>query len=162
MVQKRRKQGRVKTSKLPLKREFSAGGAVYKRKKKETLWLIIKPKSYERWQLPKGMIDKGETSLKAAVREVKEEGGVVVKAGEKIDAIQYFFVFEGKKVFKTVTYFLMEYQKESKAGPDKNEIDEVAFLSFKEAFNKLSFKADKDILSKAKETLNRGIQGNLV
>ena len=144
-----------------LVRGFSAGGVVFKKDGRGFRWLIIKPAGTNRWQLPKGRIDKGEGSETAALREVEEEGGVEVKLVKKIGASQYFFTFQGQKIFKTVVYFLMEYLSDTKDGYD-HEVDETLFLPFKEAYEKLTFKDDKEILKRAKEILDSGIQGSFV
>lgn len=143
-------------------RQFSAGGAVYKTSKdKKVKWLLIKPVGTDRWQLPKGQIDKGEKTINTALREVKEEGGVETKIIQKIGSSSYFFVLKNTKIFKTVTYFLMEVVKKTKEGHD-NEIDEVTFREFEEAFGLLTFKDDKNILKKAKEILESPIQKTLI
>lgn len=90
-----------------------------------------------------------------------EEGGVDVRLVDKIGTSQYFFVFKGQKIFKTVIYFLMEYAGDKKEGHD-HEVAEVAFVDFDEAFGKLTFKDDKEMLKKGREILERGIQENLL
>lgn len=154
-----KKSLRARSSKLI--REFSAGGAVFKRGNNNFSWLIIKPKDTDRWQLPKGKIEKGESSQFAAMREVKEEGGVKVKVLDKIGSSSFFFVLKGEKIFKTVAYFLMEWVNDTKKGHDW-EVDEAKFFPFDEASKKLTFKDDKNILKKAKTLLDQGIQENLV
>jgi 8-oxo-dGTP pyrophosphatase MutT (NUDIX family) len=149
------------TSKKKVIREFSAGGAVFKKTKKGLVWLLIKPRGHDRWQLPKGRLEKGESSSEAAEREVEEEGGVDIKVLKKIDNSQYFYVWEREKRFKIVAYFLMEFLKNKKDGHDE-EIDEVKFVSFKEAFKMLTFKDDKRILFRAKELFEEGIQESLI
>ncbi|MFZ5932742.1 MAG: NUDIX hydrolase [Patescibacteria group bacterium] len=144
-----------------LVREFSAGGVVFKKTPKSFLWLIIKPAGTDRWQLPKGRIDAGETSGKAAIREVEEEGGVKVRPIKKLGTSQYFFTFEDKRIFKTVSYFLMEYLQDNLGGHD-HEVEETLFLPFRDAYEKLTFKDDKKMLGKAERTLGQGIQENLV
>ncbi len=148
-----------KTQKV--KRAFSAGGIVFKEEKGENLFLIIKPAGFDRWQLPKGLIDEGETSKDTAVREVEEEGGVEAEILDKLGISSYFFVWEGKRIFKSVTYFLMKYIKDTGKNHDE-EVDEVLFVPFKEAYEKLTYKDDKNILEKAKEKIKQGIQENLV
>jgi len=147
------------TSQKPLKREFSAGGVVFKQG--ENTWLIIKPAGSDRWQFPKGRIDDGESSKNAALREVMEEGGVEASVVEKIGTQKYIYFWEGDRVFKTVTLYLMKYLKDGKHGHDK-EVDETAFLPFQEAHNRLTFDNDKKLLAKAKDLLGRGIQENLI
>ena len=149
MAKRTKKQGTVK--------EFSAGGVVFKNGK----WLIIKPTGTKRWQFPKGKIDKKESFKDTALREVEEEGGVRVEIIEKIGNTQYFFVLKGKKIFKTVTFYLMKYLGDTKEGHDW-EVEEAIFVSYKEALEKLSFKDDKKMLKRAKSTLDRGIQENLI
>ena len=38
--------------------------------------LLVKRLRYNDWSLPKGKLDPGETPLKAAIREVREETGI--------------------------------------------------------------------------------------
>src|SRR3990167_6716077 len=94
-----------------LGREFSAGGVVYK----GNLWLLratapseLFPKIH--WTLPKGLIDKGESSQTAAIREVGEETGVEAKIIRKIGYAKYVYKHpENGRIFKEVTFYLMEY-----------------------------------------------------
>lgn len=144
-----------------LKREFSAGGVIFKKKGKEIYWLLINPKDTDRWQFPKGLIEKGETSREAALREVEEEGAVKAKIIEKLTDLKLFYFWEGKRIFKIVTYYLMEYLSDTGNGHD-GEIEEAAFFPHKEALEKLTFKNDKETLKKAFERVNQGIQASLV
>lgn len=135
-------------------REFSSGGAVYKKDK----WLITRsapsepyPKSV--WRLPKGWIDKDESAEEAALREVKEEGGVGAKIIRKIETIKYFFTTpDGDKILKFVTFYLMEWVKDYPEGFD-GETSEITWLPFDKAFKKLAYSGEKQILKKAKELL---------
>jgi len=153
------------TSKEKIKkfqRQFSAGGAAFKTSKENKIkWLLVKPAGTDRWQFPKGQIDKGEKTTEAALREVKEEGGVETKILEKIGSSSYFYVFNNTKCFKTVTYFLMEVIKKTKEGHDE-EIDKVIYKEFDKAHKLLTFKDDKSILKKAKEMLESPIQKSLI
>lgn len=44
-----------------------------------------------RWDIPKGMLDEGESPLQAAMRELKEEAGVVFDAARFIDLGQFVY-----------------------------------------------------------------------
>lgn len=148
--------------KLPLQREFSAGGVVFKKKGQDFLWLMIQPQGTDRWQLPKGHLDGKEKSSETALREVEEEGLIEAKIVVPLKKIQYFFVLDGKKIFKVVTFFLMQYLKDSKKELDTKEIAKVAFVKYQEALEKLTFKSEKELLREAFEKVNQGIQEILV
>lgn len=139
-------------------REFSSGGVVYKKEGNKTLWLVTKsmisdlyPKSV--WRLPKGWIDEGEKVEEAALREVREEGGVEAQIIQKIETVKYFFVIPDKtKILKFVTFYLMEWNKDLPQGFD-GETSEIAWLPYEEAHKRLSFSGEKQVLKKAKELL---------
>lgn len=142
---------KVKPQKPSWVREFSAGGIVFK-EGKPSQWLIIQPKDTERWQLPKGHIDPGESSKEASVREVFEEGGVRAEILEKVGNQRYFFQLKGKKIVKSVAFFLMRFLA-LEGSPDPKEIGEAKFVPFAEAVSLLTFKDDRGLLSKANELL---------
>jgi len=90
-----------------LKREFSSGCVVYRREKRENIgaknakitFLLGKHSGYHKWVLPKGLIEKGETSQQAAIRETKEEMGVdcrLVQA-KPISLEEYFYYADLKE-----------------------------------------------------------------
>lgn len=146
-----RKQKTVK----PVTRAYSAGGAVYKRENGKIYWLLIKPRGKDRWQLPKGTIDKGESSKEAALREVHEETGVWAEIIEKIADAKFFFVFQTEKIFKTVTFFLMKYVsgKPSVVPEFEKEIEDVKWMETKEALDSITFKDEREIIQKGFESL---------
>ena len=157
-------------------REFSSGGVVFKRDNNgEYLWLIRKtaksdlfPKQY--WMLPKGRIDDAdgdkpgpmasgkikadsESLEKAALREVREEGGVDAKIIIKIGTTVHSFTHPVVgKILKFVTFYLMEYIKDLPEGHDW-ETAEVAWLPFKDAIKTLSFDGEREMVQESYELL---------
>jgi len=99
------------------------------------------------------LIDEGESSQQAAVREVGEETGVEAKVVKKIGYAKYVYTHpENGKIFKVVTFFLMEYVGDLPDGHD-SETSEVAWLPYEEAYKKLSFGGEKQMLKETKELL---------
>ena len=140
-----------KESQIKVTRHFSAGGAVFRKNHNFREWLLIKPKGTKRWQLPKGKIDRGEKSADTAVREIFEETGVRACVVEKIEDIKYFFVQDGERIFKVVTFYLMKSTDDKDTKIEKqweDEIEEAVWVSEEEALKKLSFKSEKEILKK--------------
>ena len=135
------------------KREFSAGGAVYKKDGDKTLWLVCRHSGYHKWVLPKGLIDPGEKSAETAVREVEEETGIKTKIIVKIpDPEKYVYTMNGVRIFKLVQYFLMEYVSGDIANHDF-EMEAVEWLPYEVAFEKLNFHGAKTVLETAKKLL---------
>ena len=138
-----------------MKREFSAGGIIFKQTKSGPIFLLIKnmamrdpDKSY--WGFPKGHLNAGESSKEAAIREVKEEVGLRVEIIDKIGQSSYIFQVNGEKIFKIVTMFLMQVKKGQILIQDL-EIQEAKWLGSEQVLELLSFSNDKKLFQKALE-----------
>ena len=134
------------------KKEFSSGGIVYKNVDGKIEWLLVQHSKHKGWIFPKGLIgdiNDGEKYVETAVREVEEEGGVKAKIVlDKPFVTTYFYTFQGQKIFKTVSYFLMEYE----SGDIKNhdwEVSDAKWLEADEVKKTLSFPADKKMFEEA-------------
>lgn len=137
-----------------MRREFSAGGIVFKDGKV----LLIKNssmtdpnKSY--WGFPKGHIENGQSSKETALREVEEETGAKAEILDKVGDSKYVFPYEGEKIFKVVVFYLMRYLS-GEINPQQSEIQEVRWFDPDEALEILSFSTDKTHLKKAMEIMN--------
>ncbi len=128
-----------------MKRQFSAGGIVFNEEGKV---LLAQNSANKHWGFPKGLIDAGQTSKEAALREVKEEGGVEAEIIEKVGDSKFIFTWEGEKIFKVVTYFLMKYLSGDPNDHDF-EVSEAGWFTPDDALNILSFSSDKQLLKKA-------------
>ena len=128
-----------------MKREFSAGGIVFNDKGRV---LVTQHSQNKNWSFPKGLIDPGQTPEQAAVREVKEEGGVVAEIMGKVGYNKYVYTLNGEKIFKVVTYFLMKYLSGSPEDHDW-EVSDIGWFTPDDALKQLSFSQDKELLKKA-------------
>lgn len=59
------------------------------------------------WALPKGQIDAAETAAATAVRETSEETGIEARLERKLGDVRYVYTWEGERVFKVVSFFLL-------------------------------------------------------
>jgi len=59
------------------------------------------------WSLPKGHVEPGETEEQTAVREVREETGILGHVVGKLGTIDFWFVAQSRRVHKTVHHFLL-------------------------------------------------------
>ena len=135
-----------------MKRELSAGGMVFRRNG-ETHILLIKDHN-DKWTLPKGFIEKGETSEEAALREVREETGVKnLKVIEKLGNVKYFYILENEKIFKIVVFFLME-TKDKELKPQW-EVHDAKWFPTNGILDKIGYKNTTDIMKKGLEIINK-------
>jgi 8-oxo-dGTP diphosphatase len=122
-----------------------AAGAVLLRASGEVC-LVHRP-AYGDWSLPKGKVEAGEHPLSAAVREVVEETGVRGEPLHRLPDVSYVLP-DGRP--KTVDFWLMQAGAEP-AVPiaDPHEVDEIAWLTPEAAVARLSYPADRDLVSHA-------------
>jgi 8-oxo-dGTP pyrophosphatase MutT (NUDIX family) len=149
-------------------KEVSAGGVIYREHEGHFSIALIHVR--KRWGLPKGHVEEGEHVAQTAVREVREETGLVGKVEGKLGSISYTYRAKSKggealRISKRVTFFLLRYSEGEVYGHDY-EVDEARWFPIDEAFGKLTFETEKKMVRRALSVLTsrsrRGpaIQGN--
>ena len=89
--------------------EFSSGAVIFRRDQHgKTLFLLLEKANGE-YDLPKGHIEKGESAVDAAKREITEETGLSVAFIPGFSIMtKYFFYRNKSKVLKKNKIFLAE------------------------------------------------------
>lgn len=107
----------------------------------------------EKWDLPKGKIEKGEKTKVAAVREVEEECGIkVTKLEDKICKTYHMYQWKGNTVLKKTHWYLMKHKGKAKLVPQIEEgITAVRFFNREQVAAIISntFPSIMDVLEKA-------------
>jgi 8-oxo-dGTP pyrophosphatase MutT (NUDIX family) len=103
--------------------------------------LVTAKRNPKRWIFPKGHIERGETAEEAALREAREEAGVVGKSIGPAGALEYHFLGAGFKV----EYYLVVLKREA-GPPEKGRAR--AWCSLEEALKRLRFKNTRKLLRK--------------
>ena len=143
-------------SKVPTKLQFSAGGVAFRKKEERIEVALISVGEDNRWQLPKGIVDKGESPEAAALREVQEETGVEAEMVDRIDRIEYWYVSKEQghsiRYHKFVYFYLLRY-KSGDVGDHDHEVNEARWVEIDSAIKMLAFESEKRIMAKAKELI---------
>ncbi len=128
----------------------SAGGVVFRTVDDYFEVALIATKNKTVWTLPKGLVEKDERPEDTAVREIKEETGLLTKVNCLIDEKSFWFFLkqENAKCKKTVKYFLLEYIS-GKIEDFGWEVDDARWFPIDEAIKIVKYKTDKEILEKA-------------
>jgi 8-oxo-dGTP pyrophosphatase MutT (NUDIX family) len=135
-------------------REFSAGGVVVRRMRGRPFVAVVRVRD-EILALPKGHPDQGESSIDAARREVREETGLETEPLEKLGDIRYWYVRDGERVMKIVSFFLFRYLGGSVADHD-DEVEEALWIPLAEAPERLAYKGERDMAGTALSRLASG------
>ncbi len=108
-----------------------AGGGLVKNTRGEILFIFRK----DRWDLPKGRVEKGENIEEAAVREVEEETGVShLKIEASLATTYHIMKRKGKYRLKETHWFTMTTDYEGVLTPQTDEsITQAVWKNFKEA-----------------------------
>jgi 8-oxo-dGTP pyrophosphatase MutT (NUDIX family) len=127
----------------------AAGGIV---KNRDGKYLFIYRN--DKWDLPKGKIEKGEKTKVAAVREVEEECGITVSSlGDKICKTYHAYISREEVVLKKTHWYKMKYKGNEKLKPQKEEgITDVRWFKKKDmdAITANTFPSILDVLAKLK------------
>jgi len=136
---------------------WAAGCVVARRNKKgKARYLIVHRPHYDDWTLPKGKLDKGESFLDAALREVREETGIVGKRPRFIGSIGYITHAGNAKV---VRWWLTTVKRG--AFKPNGEVDEVKWVSHRKGLERLTFRNDRRVLNRAHDMYNERSAGTI-
>jgi 8-oxo-dGTP pyrophosphatase MutT (NUDIX family) len=134
--------------------EKSCGVVVFRVDQGRRLFLLL---HYEggHWDYPKGHVEKGESELETARRETKEETGI-----SELDVIRgfhesmgYFYKRDRKAFHKEVIYFLAK-TGQSTVTLSKEHVG-FEWLSYPDAYSRLTFPNAKEMLKKAEIFLQK-------
>ncbi|MFL6018788.1 MAG: NUDIX hydrolase [Gaiellaceae bacterium] len=140
-----------------MRREFSAGGVLVRRLGGRWMVAAIRPAGRPQglWALPKGQIDEGERGEQTALREVAEETGAHGRSLGKLGDVRYWFNWDGERIFKVVSFFLVRYERGQIGDVPAafaHEIEEARWLPLPDAVDLLAYKGEREM---AREALSR-------
>lgn len=142
--------------KVPVKEQISAGGVVFRGDKGNVEVVMVSVGGQNRWQLPKGMVEKGENPETAAMREAREEGGVSSEVVQLIETIEYWYagLDNGIRVrfHKRVHFYLLRYVSGDTKDHDW-EVNEARWVPIEDATRQLAFDNERRVMEKARELI---------
>ena len=108
-------------------KKIDAAGGIVKNKNNEILCIFRNDK----WDLPKGKVEKDEPYTIAAIREVEEETGVKkLSIIKELPKTYHIYQFKGEYVLKTTYWFLMSTLDDDRPVPQTEEgITHVEWIS---------------------------------
>ena len=133
--------------------QVSAGAIIYTLKENNILYLLIKD-FHGNFGFPKGHLENNETEVQAAIREIKEEVGLVVNIDTKFREELNYIMPDGKE--KKSIYFLSEYENQIPVRQPE-EVEEILLLPYEEALDIITFDNMKEVLIKADKYIKNAL-----
>jgi 8-oxo-dGTP pyrophosphatase MutT (NUDIX family) len=154
-------------------REISAGGVVVRQVTGNWRMAAIEPqrepsgstpnrnkKSHKvLLALPKGLVDPGEKPEQTAVREVREETGILAVPIAKLADIKYVYVRtwgDQERVFKIVSFYLLRYRSgriDDIPEEMRIEVKRALWLPLEDAAAQLAYSGERTVARRAQEYL---------
>jgi 8-oxo-dGTP pyrophosphatase MutT (NUDIX family) len=123
--------------------ETSYGGVVLRGVER----VVITPAGKRVTGLPKGGMEAGETPEQSAAREVREETGIEANVLEPLGDVRYTYRRGGRRVRKTVHFFLCEFVRGSTADHD-HEVDDARWITLESARETLSYPGERALIER--------------
>jgi 8-oxo-dGTP pyrophosphatase MutT (NUDIX family) len=98
--------------------------------------------------LPKGHPEEGESPGEAALREVREEAGVVARLVEPLGDVRYWYTREGQRIAKVVSFFLLDYVSGEVDDHDL-EVEHARWMPLEQAASELTYAGERDMAARA-------------
>lgn len=139
-----------------MKREKSCGALVYRKVDGRTDLLLLKHRFGGHWSFPKGHVEKGENEVQTALREVREETGLVIELMDGFrQSVEYY---PRPNVRKQVVYFL-GIAKNQRFKAQEEEISEIRWVPLEEALRAVTYRNDRNLINRAKRYLQEAEKG---
>ena len=104
----------------------------------------------------RGTSTHGENAAETALREVREETGVEGRLVEKLGDVRYTYTWDGERIFKIVSFFLVRYSS-GRLGDIQPEmaveVDDARWLPLAEAPKVLAYSGEKQMVERAAAAL---------
>ncbi len=124
-----------------MKYEKSCGAIIFDGDK-----VLVLQQTAGHWGFPKGHVEKDETEIETAKREIKEETNLEVEINEKYRYSERYSPAEG--IEKDVIYFIAK-KTGGEIKAQEEEVQRIEWLKYEEALERLTYDNSRELLKKA-------------
>ena len=128
-----------------MKYEKSCGAVIFDGDK-----ILVIQQAEGHWGFPKGHVEEGETEVQTAIREIKEETNLDVIINEKF---RYVETYSPKEDVKKDVVFFVAKKIGGEIIAQEEEVQNIIWLGYEEALEKLTFESSKNVLEKVMRDL---------
>ena len=131
---------RKKPSIQEIVREPTAGGIVFRHNKEGKVEILLIQDAKDRWTIPKGHIEEGETAQATAKREIGEEAGLNnVEVLNWLGKIHFRYRRVDKLVLMTTQIYLVRAKGDTNAIQKEEWMNGIKWFSFHDALDVIEY-----------------------
>ena len=140
-------------------KEATAGGIVWRRNKKGQIEILLHKDPKERWTIPKGHIEPGETARETAEREIREETGLQeMNVTKWLGKINFQYRRQNSLILMTTHIYLVQALGNTNKLQKEDFMKSIAWLDANDALEKIEYEdIGKLILIGLKEIRDAGL-----
>jgi len=128
-----------------------SGAVIYKEYRGKRSWLVIKKSAEDDWEIPKTVVRKGESSVRAAIRMMGEQAGMSTKVIEEAGRAHGSATINGRVVPQRFIYYLMSL----KSSGEILGFERSGWFQYAKAAKGLATKRERAMLREAREELKK-------
>lgn len=139
-------------------REPTAGGIVFRMNKDGSdIEILLIQDSKNRWTIPKGHIEHGETAKQTAIREIGEESGLThIQVLTWLGKIHFKYRRLDKLVLMTTQIYLVRSLDNSETPKKEKWMNGIKWFSFAEALDAIEYEDIEKLMLIAKNKIRAG------
>jgi 8-oxo-dGTP pyrophosphatase MutT (NUDIX family) len=131
---------RKKPSIQEIVREPTAGGVVFRRGEKGDVEILLIQDAKDRWTIPKGHIEEGETAQQTAKREIGEEAGLKnVEVHSWLGKIHFRYRRVDKLVLMTTQIYLVKALGDTNDIQKEEWMNDIKWFKFHDAIDVIEY-----------------------
>lgn len=139
-------------------REPTAGGIVFRMSKDQSdIEILLIQDSKNRWTIPKGHIEHGETAKQTAIREIGEESGLThIQVLTWLGKIHFKYRRLDRLVLMTTQIYLVRSLDNSEVPTKEKWMNGIKWFSFNEALDAIEYEDIEKLMLIAKKKIRAG------
>lgn len=131
---------RSKPSIQEIVREPTSGGIVFRRDKNDQVEILLIQDAKDRWTIPKGHIEEGETAQQTAKREIGEEAGLTnIDVLGWLGKIHFRYRRVDKLVLMTTQIYLVKAKGDTDAIKKEEWMNDIRWFKFHDALDQIEY-----------------------